>query len=173
MHIDFLDAVVSHMANYCVELDLTFHALADPTRRAVIQRLCRGPATVSELAEPFDITLPSFMKHVGVLEGIGLIRSKKSGRVRTCTLDHKQLAAAERWFGKQRAIWKSRYENLDNLLETLDSSVLASPAQSAGSKNTHVNPGTNRAGRLGGLRSGLSNGSGRSPDVRVVGPRIG
>ena len=108
------------MANYRVELDSTFHALADPTRRAVIQRLCRGPATVSELAEPFDMALPSFMKHVGVLEGTGLIRSKKSGRIRICTLEHKNLAAAERWFGEQRAIWKNRYQNLDSLLEKLN-----------------------------------------------------
>ena len=118
--IKFVDAIVSHMDNYGSGLDLTFHALADPTRRAVIQRLCRGPATVSELAEPFDMALPSFMKHVGVLEGTGLIRSEKTGRVRTCTLEHKNLAAAERWFGEQRAIWKSRYQNLDNLLETLN-----------------------------------------------------
>lgn len=75
---------------------------------------------MSELAEPFDMALPSFMKHVGVLEATGLIRSQKSGRVRTCTLDHKNLVAAERWFGEQRANWKSRYENLDNLLETLN-----------------------------------------------------
>lgn len=75
---------------------------------------------MSELAEPFDMALPSFIKHVGVLEGTGLIRSEKTGRVRTCTLEHKNLAAAERWFGEQRAIWKSRYQNLDNLLETLN-----------------------------------------------------
>lgn len=107
------------MANYSVALDSVFHALADPTRRAVIQRLSRGPATVSELAEPFDMALPSFMKHVGVLEGTGLIRSKKSGRIRTCMLERKRLAAAERWFEEQRAIWTSRYRNLDNLLERL------------------------------------------------------
>jgi DNA-binding transcriptional ArsR family regulator len=75
---------------------------------------------VSELAEPFDMALPSFMKHVGVLEGTGLIRSAKTGRVRICTLDHKNLAAAERWFGEQRAIWTSRYQNLDNLLARLN-----------------------------------------------------
>lgn len=107
------------MANYSVALDSVFHALADPTRRAVIQRLSRGPATVSELAEPFDMALPSFMKHMGVLEGTGLVRSKKSGRIRTCMLERKRLAAAERWFEEQRAIWTSRYRNLDNLLERL------------------------------------------------------
>ena len=107
------------MDNNGIALDAVFHALADPTRRAVIQRLGEGPATVSELAEPFDMALPSFMKHVRVLEGTGLIRSKKSGRIRTCVLDRKKLAAAERWFEKQHAIWASRYSNLDNLLEKL------------------------------------------------------
>lgn len=107
------------MANNGVALDSIFHALADPTRRAVIERLVRGPATVSELAEPFDMALPSFMKHVGVLEGTGLIRSSKSGRVRTCILERKKLAAAERWFEEQRALWTSRYQNLDKLLDQL------------------------------------------------------
>lgn len=96
-----------------------FHALADPTRRAVVQRLGGGPATVGDLARPFDMALPSFMKHVGVLERAGLIRSRKTGRVRTCALQRKNLAAAERWFSEQRALWAGRYENLDNLLEKL------------------------------------------------------
>lgn len=108
------------MDNYGVALDSVFHALADPTRRAVIQRLGRGAATVSELAEPFDMALPSFMKHIGVLETSGLIVSKKVGRVRTCILEQQRLAAAERWFDEQHALWKSRYQNLDNLLQQLD-----------------------------------------------------
>lgn len=107
------------MANNQVALDSIFYALADPTRRAVIQRLGRGSATVSELAEPFDMALPSFMKHVGVLERTGLIRSNKIGRIRTCALERKNLAAAERWFGEQRALWAGRYQNLDNLLAKL------------------------------------------------------
>lgn len=74
---------------------------------------------MGELAEPFDMALPSFMKHVRVLEGTGLIRSRKSGRIRTCVLERKNLAAAEQWFAEQRAIWTSRYDNLDNLLEKL------------------------------------------------------
>ena len=107
------------MANNYHALDSVFHALADPTRRAVLQRLGKGSATVSELAEPFDIGLPTFMKHVGVLESTGLIRTRKSGRVRTCVLERRKLAAAERWFDEQRAIWASRFDNLDNLLERL------------------------------------------------------
>jgi len=107
------------MANYGAELNSVFHALADPTRRAVIERLGGGPATVSELAEPFGMALPSFMKHMNVLERTGLIRSSKLGRIRTCALERHNLAAAERWFGEQRALWAGRYENLDNLLEKL------------------------------------------------------
>lgn len=112
--------IVIQMANNAVALDSIFYALADPTRRAVIQRLGRGSATVSDLAEPFDMALPSFMKHVGVLERTGLIRSRKIGRIRTCMLERKNLAAAERWFGEQRAVWAGRYQNLDSLLERLN-----------------------------------------------------
>jgi DNA-binding transcriptional ArsR family regulator len=72
-----------------------------------------GPATVSELSEPFDMALPSFMKHMRVLEESGLVSSSKSGRVRTCTLERDKFAAAERWFEQQRALWSSRYDNLD------------------------------------------------------------
>jgi len=107
------------MANYSGSLDSVFHALADPTRRAVIQRLVRGTATVSDLAQPFDMALPSFMKHVRVLEQSGLIVSKKIGRTRSCTLKRKNLDAAEKWFNEQRDLWKSRYQNLDSLLGKL------------------------------------------------------
>ena len=112
-------SILSQVANNNSGLDLVFYALADPTRRAVVQRLGKGSATVSELAEPFDMALPSFLKHVSVLEQTGLIRSTKEGRVRTCLLQRKRLAAAERWFDEQRSLWASRYANLDNLLENL------------------------------------------------------
>jgi DNA-binding transcriptional ArsR family regulator len=108
------------MDNNQPALDPIFHALADPTRRAVIQQLGQGSATVSELAKSFDMALPSFMKHIGVLEASGLIGSRKIGRVRTCTLRPEKLAAAERWVGEQRALWESRYSNLDSLLTTLN-----------------------------------------------------
>jgi DNA-binding transcriptional ArsR family regulator len=100
-------------------LDSVFHALADPTRRAVVQRLSRGTATVSELAEPFEMALPSFMKHLSVLERSNLIVSRKIGRVRTCEVKQENLAAAERWFEEQRNLWKNRYQNLDGLLAKL------------------------------------------------------
>jgi DNA-binding transcriptional ArsR family regulator len=108
------------MDNYGASLDSIFHALADPTRRAIVQRLGRGPATVTELAQPFAMALPSLMKHVGVLEETGLIRSKKTGRVRTCVLERKQLAAVELWLVEQRAVWQARYGNLDELLAKLN-----------------------------------------------------
>ncbi|RCK24762.1 ArsR/SmtB family transcription factor [Thalassospira lucentensis] len=107
------------MDNYNASLDTLFHALADPTRRAVVQRLVKGPAPVKELAAPYDMALPSFMKHISVLEEAGLIASKKQGRVRTCTFNPDKLAAAEKWFDDQRTIWASRFDNLDTLLTTL------------------------------------------------------
>ena len=107
------------MDNFGVTLDAAFHALADPTRRAVVQRLNRGPASVSELAAPFNMALPSFVKHVAVLERSRLISSHKRGRVRMCSLERENLVVAERWFDELRAQWASRYSNLDTLLTKL------------------------------------------------------
>jgi DNA-binding transcriptional ArsR family regulator len=100
-------------------LDHIFHSLADGTRRAVIAQLANGPASISDLAQRHHMALPSFMKHIRVLEESGLIGSKKVGRVRTCTLEHDRLTAVERWFNDQRAIWESRHRNLDSLLTRL------------------------------------------------------
>jgi len=111
--------IVSLMDNYGSALDASFHALADPTRRAVIQRLHRGSASVSELAEPFPMALPSFVKHISVLERSRLISSHKRGRIRICSLERDNLVAAERWFDELRAQWASRYNNLDTLLTKL------------------------------------------------------
>lgn len=107
------------MENYSPALNSVFHALADPTRRSVVARLGRGSASIKDLAEPFGLGLPSFLKHIKVLEGSGLIVSEKAGRVRTCRLRRENLVAAEKWFEQQRATWQSRYENLDSLLITL------------------------------------------------------
>jgi DNA-binding transcriptional ArsR family regulator len=87
-------------------LGRVFHGLADPTRRAVLERLSGGPAPVSELARPFHMALPSFLQHLEVLEHCGLVKSRKSGRVRTCRLAPQPLRAAERWLEKQRAAWE-------------------------------------------------------------------
>jgi DNA-binding transcriptional ArsR family regulator len=107
------------MGKHSLTLDAVFHALADPTRRAVLRRLGRGSATISELAGPFDMALPSFMKHISVLERSQLIVSRKTGRVRTCALDRENLIAAERWFGEQHLLWQTRYSNLDALLASI------------------------------------------------------
>jgi DNA-binding transcriptional ArsR family regulator len=101
------------MDKYSVELDEVFSALADPTRRAVVRRLGRGPASVGELARPFPITLPSFMKHVRALEASGIIRTTKSGRVRTCALDRERLAVIDDWLAEQRELWESRTNRLE------------------------------------------------------------
>ena len=101
------------------ELGRVFQALTDPTRRAVLERLTRGPAAVSELAQPFKMALPSFVQHLGVLEDCGLVRSNKKGRVRTYALAPQPLKAAENWLSAQRLEWERRLDSLDDFLETL------------------------------------------------------
>ena len=107
------------MANSASSLDGVFHALADPTRRAVVARLGSGPATVKELGEPFGMALPSFMKHLAVLENCGLITSRKVGRVRTCRIEPRSLAAAEAWIAEQRVIWEARTHRMVQYVEDL------------------------------------------------------
>lgn len=97
-------------------LDGVFRALADPTRRAVLERLSGGSAAVSELAEPFEMALPSFLQHLDVLEDCGLVRSRKLGRVRTYTLAPQALKGAEGWLARQRATWERRLDQLDEHL---------------------------------------------------------
>jgi DNA-binding transcriptional ArsR family regulator len=97
-------------------LDLVFQALSDPSRRTMVERLSRGPASVSDLAEPLEMSLSAVMQHLQVLESSGLVRSEKSGRVRTCRVDPKALAAAEGWFAKRRAAWERRFDRLEALL---------------------------------------------------------
>src|SRR5678815_4603295 len=105
------------MANQSMRLTEVFHALADPTRRAIVGRLGRGPASVSALAEPFAMALPSFMKHLSVLERSGVVRSSKAGRVRTCELVPKPLTEAERWMARQREVWESRSDRMAQFVE--------------------------------------------------------
>lgn len=97
-------------------IDDVFRALADPTRRHVLERLSRSPASVSVLAQPFDMALPSFVEHLRVLEGCGLVRSKKTGRVRTYQLAPKRLRLAEDWLARQRMLWDRRLDQLDTYL---------------------------------------------------------
>lgn len=104
------------MAQYSPALDGVFAALSDPTRRAVIRRLGVGPASVSDLASEFPMALASFMKHVRTLEANGLIRTTKSGRVRTCALDRGRLALVDDWLGEQRRLWEERTDRLERLV---------------------------------------------------------
>lgn len=107
------------MPNKQAAFDRAFQALADPTRRAVVERLGRGPATVSDLAAPFEMALPSFLQHLKVLEASGLITSQKSGRVRTCELSRQTLASMEDWLIRQRLLWEQRLDQLDETLLVL------------------------------------------------------
>jgi len=101
------------MANHEQRLNLAFAALTDPTRRAIVARLCTGDATVGELAEPFEIGLPTMLKHIRVLESGGLVSSKKSGRVRTCSLTPGALHGADDWIRTHIATWESRLDRLE------------------------------------------------------------
>jgi DNA-binding transcriptional ArsR family regulator len=101
------------------QLNQVFHGLADPTRRAVLERLSRGPTAVSELAQPFDMSLPSFLQHLDVLEECGLVKSRKEGRVRTYRLTPEPLKTAEGWLETQRSLWNRRLDQLDTYLSDL------------------------------------------------------
>lgn len=100
-------------------MDGIFRALSDPTRRSVLEQLSSRPASVSELAAPYDMALPSFLEHLKVLERSGLVSSRKAGRVRTYKLAPERLTVAEDWLGRQRKIWEHRLDRLDSYLMTL------------------------------------------------------
>jgi DNA-binding transcriptional ArsR family regulator len=108
------------MEQYQKSLDGIFQALADPTRRAVIARLGRGPASVGDLAQPFAMALPSFMKHIHLLEDTGLIRTHKSGRVRTCEIEKARFAEIDGWLSEQRAVWEGRTDRLEQFVTQTD-----------------------------------------------------
>ena len=101
-------------------LDRAFHALSDPSRRQILDRLTQGPASVSELARPLPMTLAAVVQHVQVLEASGLIASRKTGRVRTCSLDPDALRSAEQWLTDRRSVWERRLDRLGAVLDELD-----------------------------------------------------
>ena len=105
------------MPNQSVQLGRVFQALADPTRRAVLERLAGGPAAMSDLAQPFRMALPSFSQHLDVLEDSGLVRSSKEGRVRTYRLSPQAMKAAEGWLAKQRTLWSRRLDQFDEYVK--------------------------------------------------------
>src|SRR6476659_7888991 len=104
------------MLNNTRPLDLVFQALADPTRRVMVERLSRGPVSVSDLARPLPMSLPAVMQHLQVLEASGLVRSEKTGRVRVCRIEPRVLESAEGWFAGRRASWEQRFDRLGELL---------------------------------------------------------
>jgi DNA-binding transcriptional ArsR family regulator len=107
------------MTNNNAALDRVFHALADPTRRAIVARLCRGPASVGELAKPLSMALPTVLQHLQVLESSRLVRSEKAGRVRTCRLEPAAFSTIERWIAQQRAVWEQRLDRMEAYVKTL------------------------------------------------------
>jgi DNA-binding transcriptional ArsR family regulator len=108
------------MLNQSADLDRLFQALADPARRAMLERLALGPAPVSELARPLPMSLPSAMQHLAVLEAAGLVRSEKVGRVRTCAIEPEALSEAERWINARRIEWDHRLDRLGDYLKTME-----------------------------------------------------
>jgi len=104
------------MVNQSATLDPVFHALADPSRRVMVERLTRGPASVSELARPLAMSLPAVIQHLQVLEASGLVRSEKLGRVRTCRIEPAALSTAEQWIAARRTAWERRFDRLGDYL---------------------------------------------------------
>jgi DNA-binding transcriptional ArsR family regulator len=114
-----VEVILTHMANYSTDLDRAFSALSDPTRRAIVSRLCDGPKTVGELSEPFDLALPSLLKHVRVLEDCGLISSEKIGRVRTCKIKPDALHATEAWIRQHISAWEKRLDRMETHIDRM------------------------------------------------------
>ena len=104
------------------QLDLMFQALADPTRRTMLDRLSKGPASVSELAKPLPMSLPAVVQHLQVLEQSGLVKTEKVGRVRTCTLDTTAMSRAEKWINDRRQGWETKLDKLGDLLDSMPDS---------------------------------------------------
>jgi len=108
--------MLKYMLNQRAPLDLMFQALADPTRRVMVERLSRGPASVSELARPFDMSLSAVIQHLQVLEKSGVVLSDKVGRVRTCRVDPDALRTVEQWISERRTTWERRLDRLGDYL---------------------------------------------------------
>jgi DNA-binding transcriptional ArsR family regulator len=104
------------MPSQQVAVDRVFHALGDPTRRAIVEQLSAGPVSVSRLAKPLEITLAAVVQHLQVLESSGLVQTEKVGRVRTCRIEPKGFSVAERWINDRRSLWERRFDRLGKLL---------------------------------------------------------
>lgn len=101
-------------------IDRVFHALGDPTRRTIVERLSRAPSSASQLAKPLEITVAAVVQHLQILEESGLVRTEKTGRIRTCRIEPSGLSAAEQWIGNLRSIWERRLARLGELLAESD-----------------------------------------------------
>jgi DNA-binding transcriptional ArsR family regulator len=108
------------MLSHRVHVDRVFHALGDPTRRAIIEKLSQGPLSVSSLAKPLDITLAAVVQHLQVLEKSGLVHTEKAGRVRVCRMETRGLTVVERWIDDRRSLWERRLDRLGHLLDEPD-----------------------------------------------------
>ena len=108
------------MLNSHAAVDRVFHALAEPTRRAMVERLTAGPMSVTDLAHPFDVTLAAIVQHLQVLEESGVVRTEKVGRVRTCRIEPRGLSLAERWIAERRTLWERRFDRLGEILSEDD-----------------------------------------------------
>jgi DNA-binding transcriptional ArsR family regulator len=108
--------ILKYVLNQSTQLDQMFQALADSSRRRMVERLCRGPASVTELAKPFEMSLPAVLQHLQVLEQSGLVKTEKVGRVRTCSLENKAMRQVEHWIAERRAVWEKRLDRLGEYL---------------------------------------------------------
>jgi DNA-binding transcriptional ArsR family regulator len=132
--------------NQSGSLDQVFQALADPTRRAMVERLVRGPASVSELSRPLTMSLPAVLQHLQVLEACGLVRSEKAGRVRTCHIEPAGLRAAEAWIASQRTVWESRLDRLGEYLAGRGTSETQSTGEAQSTSETQSTGETQNTG---------------------------
>src|SRR5277367_4712139 len=145
--------ILNHMVNYSTAaadapLDATFGALADPTRRAILARLARGEATVTELAAPFDVSLPAVSKHLRVLESAGLLRREIDGRIHRCRLAPRPMKDAAAWIETYRVFWEAQLEALANYLESTGASVSGLRSESTNrSANKSANNSANNANK--------------------------
>jgi DNA-binding transcriptional ArsR family regulator len=122
---DGAGSILKHMLNQSANLDRVFQALADPGRRLMVERLSQGPASVSELGRPLSMSLAAVVQHVQVLEASGLVRSQKTGRTRTCSINPAALRSAESWIADRRVLWERRLDRLGTFLDdTADTTAL-------------------------------------------------
>ena len=120
LHFAICGYILNHMVQYTnARLDASFAALADVTRRGVLEQLGRAEASITDLAARFDMTLTGMKKHVGVLEGAGLVTTEKIGRVRTCKIGPRRLEEEMAWIAKYRQLWAERFDELDKVVEEL------------------------------------------------------